>query len=82
MAKGVQPQLIKEETFNKLKELAEKRGLTMREVAMDDSHPDFEIIVDIFYSNMPKHYKWFMPKPKFRDFFIKNREMMLNAAKL
>lgn len=47
---------------------------------MDDKHEDFNEIIDVFYSALPTYYRWMMTKPKFREFFINNREMMLTRA--
>ncbi|MEG1313957.1 MAG: hypothetical protein RSD40_06540 [Bacilli bacterium] len=74
--------LTKDGAYRELEALAKANGKSIREIVMDESGESFNVVVEIFYKNLPKLAQWSMNREKFRDFFLKNREIMLSKAGL
>lgn len=79
---GQEVGLVKDDAYKELEALSKEKGKTIREMVMDENSPEFGVVVEIFYKNLPKLAQWTMNREKFRVFFLNHREMMLDKAGL
>lgn len=85
MSKKEQAQEVgfrKNAAYKELEILAKEKGKTVREMVMNESADEFNVVVEIFYNDLPKLAKWAMSREKFRTYFLTNRELMLDKAGL
>jgi hypothetical protein len=69
-----------EPVFKKIEAMASQQQMSLKELLL--SEQNLQIVSETLYEGLPKLVKWTMTKPKFLEFYSKNKESFVQALNL